>query len=116
MCINVQPFNSTRLSTSTTAETSSPKASHPVLHVIVFGYPSSRYSSTVAFFKSLGDGGITAIEQSNDVENAFRIGFRHPWDAARACKKNGETISGEGSRWMVGAKWEVCYDMLLSGL
>ena len=75
--------------------------------MIVFGYPSSRFSSTATYFKSLAEGGTTAVEQSDDIENAFRIGYKHPWDAARACMKNGEIISIENSRWMVGAKWEV---------
>ncbi|THH07314.1 hypothetical protein EW145_g3455 [Phellinidium pouzarii] len=83
----------------------SPSVSHQILSVIVFGYPPSRYSSTAAHFQSVGDGGTTEPELSFDVENAFKIGYKQPWEAARAWRRNGEIISGEGGRWMVGVKW-----------
>lgn len=78
---------------------------HQVLHVIVFGYPPNRYSSSVAYFKSLGEGGTTEAEPLAGVENAFKIGFEQPMEAIRAWRKGGETIQGEGGRWMVGTKW-----------
>ena len=77
------------------------------LYVIVFGYPTARYTATALHFHSLAEGGTTEPEASADVENAFKIGYRQPWEAARAWKKNGEVISSEGGRWMVGVKWAV---------
>ena len=79
------------------------------LFVTVFGYPHSRYSSTIAFFQSIAESGCTEPELSVDVENAFTIGYNQPWEAARALRKNGEIISGEGGRWMIGVKWVVCF-------
>ena len=61
----------------------------------------------MAFFQSLSEGGTTEVQPSTDVENAFIIGFRQPWEAARAWRKNGETITSEGGRWMIGVKWVV---------
>lgn len=75
--------------------------------MIVFGYPQLRYSSTVAHFETLAAGGTTKAEPISDVENAFKIGYIQPWEAARALRKNGEIIGSEGSRWMIGVKWAV---------
>ncbi len=80
---------------------------HAPLHVVVFGYPPFRYSSTVAYFKSLADGGTTDVEPSQDVENAFNIVYNEVWEAARAWQRNGDIISGDGGRWMIGVKWAV---------
>lgn len=55
----------------------------------------------------MAEGGTTEPEPSNDVENAFKIGYHQPWEAARACRRNGETMSGDGGRWMIGVKWVV---------
>lgn len=83
--------------------------SHPVqfqtLFIVVFGYPTARFSSTVAHFQTVAEGGTTEVEICSDVENAFRLGYKLPWEAARALRKNGEVVSGEGGRWMVGVKW-----------
>lgn len=59
----------------------------------------------MAHFQSLAEGGTTDAEPSSDVENAFKIGYRHPWEAARAWRRNGEIINGDGGRWMIGVKW-----------
>ena len=77
------------------------------LYIIVFGYPQPRYSLTLAHFTALGSGGTTTPEVIPDVENAFKIGYNHPWEAARALRRNGEIISGEGSRWIIGVRWLV---------
>jgi nuclear pore complex protein Nup53 len=68
----------------------------------VFGYPPDKYSIAVEYFRQFGD--ITEPEPSNEVTNAFRVGYRLPTDAMRAIRKNGEVIGGS---WMIGAKWEV---------
>jgi len=72
----------------------------PMLYIIVFGYPSDKYSLTVEYFKSLGD----ASEPDPHVEivNCFKIGYKDPADAMRAVRKSGEVLGGS---WMVGAKW-----------
>ncbi|KLO12690.1 hypothetical protein SCHPADRAFT_904842 [Schizopora paradoxa] len=75
------------------------------LYVVVFGYPTTRFSPTAAHFQSLAEGGTTEIEICSDVENAFKLGYKFPWEAARALRKNGEIVSGEGGRWIVGVKW-----------
>lgn len=91
---------------------SPPTTAHQPLYVIVFGYPSSRYSATAVHFQSLAESGTTEPEANADVENAFKIGYRQPWEAARAWKKNGEIISGDGGRWMVGVKWAVSHEQI----
>ncbi|KAJ7197726.1 hypothetical protein GGX14DRAFT_525969 [Mycena pura] len=72
----------------------------PMLYIIVFGYPSDKYSLTVEYFKSLGD----ASEPDPHVEivNCFKIGYKDPADAMRAVRKSGEVLGGS---WMIGAKW-----------
>ncbi|KAJ6564943.1 hypothetical protein DFH09DRAFT_1247519 [Mycena vulgaris] len=55
--------------------------SSPMLYIIVFAYPSDKYS----------------------IGNCFKIGYRDPADAMRAVRKNGEILGGS---WMVGVKWE----------
>ncbi|TDL23581.1 hypothetical protein BD410DRAFT_786822 [Rickenella mellea] len=97
--------NSSRMTSSAQATTPPHHTSHHTLYIIVFGYPPSRYSSTVAYFRSLAEGGTTEAEMSPDVENAFKIGYKQPMEAARAWRRNGEIINGDGGRWMVGAKW-----------
>ena len=94
------------------SQTPLPTSSTQILFVVVFGYPQLRYSSTLAHFEALAAGGTTKPELSIDVENAFKIGYNHPWEAARALRKNGEIMSGEGGRWMVGVKWAVRHFML----
>lgn len=84
-------------------------SANQTLFVVVFGYPQPRYSLTVAHFEALAAGGTIKAELENDVENAFKIGFIHPWEAARALRRNGEIISGEGGRWVVGVKWAVSF-------
>jgi len=59
-----------------------------------------KYSLTVEYFKAIGE--TTDPEESTDLVNCFRIGYRDPGDALRAVRKNGEVISGT---FMVGAKW-----------
>ncbi|KAJ6493769.1 hypothetical protein DFH09DRAFT_1252518 [Mycena vulgaris] len=66
--------------------------SSPMLYIIVFGYPSDKYSVTLEYFKSLGYA----------IGNCFKIGYRDPADAMRAVRKNGEILGGS---WMVGVKW-----------
>lgn len=61
----------------------------------------------MSHFQGLAAGGTADPEPLVDVDNAFMIGYKQPWEAARAIRKNGETISGEGGRWMVGVKWVV---------
>lgn len=55
----------------------------------------------------MADGGTTEPQISLEVDNAFKIGYKQPWEAARAWQKNGEILNGEGGRWMVGVKWVV---------
>lgn len=110
--MNKPIFKQNIYSTPSKADTSRnapspPTTAHQPLYVIVFGYPSSRFSATAVHFQSLAESGTTEPEASADVENAFKIGYRQPWEAARAWKKNGETISSDGGRWMVGVKWAV---------
>ncbi|KAI5120362.1 hypothetical protein M0805_006885 [Coniferiporia weirii] len=102
---HIFPTPSRPMSVQKNSVASSSPASHQTLYIIVFGYPPTRYSSTVAHFQSTSDGGTTEPELSLDVENAFKIGYKQPWEAARAWRRHGETISGEGGRWMVGVKW-----------
>ncbi|KAJ7625714.1 hypothetical protein FB45DRAFT_835990 [Roridomyces roridus] len=71
-----------------------------MLYIIVFGYPSDKYSLTVEFFKSLGD--ASDPDPHADILNCFKIGYKDPADAMRAVRKNGEVLGGS---WMVGAKW-----------
>jgi nuclear pore complex protein Nup53 len=73
-----------------------------MLYIIVFGYPSDKYSVTVEYFKSLGD--ASDADPNADIVNCFKIGYRDPADAMRAVRKNGEVLGGS---WMVGAKWAV---------
>jgi len=75
------------------------------LYIIVFGYPTTRFSPTAAHFQTIAEGGTTEVEICSDVENAFKLGYKLPWEAARAFRKNGEIVSGEGGRWVVGVKW-----------
>lgn len=89
------------------SSTQTPPAQYQILYVIVFGFPQARASITIAHFQGLAAGGTTEPEALSDVENAFKIGYRQPWEAARAVRKNGETIGGEGGRWMIGVKWMV---------
>ncbi|KAJ7181122.1 hypothetical protein C8R46DRAFT_1211395 [Mycena filopes] len=72
----------------------------PMLYIIVFGYPSDKYSVTVEYFKSLGD--ASDPDPHAEIMNCFKIGYRDPADAMRAVRKNGEVLGGS---WMVGAKW-----------
>ncbi|KAJ6513510.1 hypothetical protein DFH09DRAFT_1374167 [Mycena vulgaris] len=74
--------------------------SSPMLYIIVFGYPSDKYSVTVEYFKSLGD--ASDPDPNAEIVNCFKIGYRDPADAMRAVRKNGEILGGS---WMVGAKW-----------
>lgn len=74
------------------------------LYIIVFGYPSDRYSMTVEYFKSLG--AATEPELNNEIINCFRIGYHDRGDAMRAVRKNGEVLCG---CYMVGVKWAVCH-------
>ncbi|VDB95475.1 unnamed protein product [Peniophora sp. CBMAI 1063] len=71
------------------------------LYVIVFGYPSDKYSLTSSYFAQLGSS--TPAEPVPELLNAFKIGYSNPSDALRAVRKNGEILAGQ---WMVGAKWE----------
>jgi hypothetical protein len=75
----------------------------PTLYIIVFGYPSDKYSVTVEYFKSLGD--ASEPDPHAEIMNCFKIGYKDPADAMRAVRKNGEILGGS---WMVGAKWAVC--------
>ncbi|KAL5492542.1 hypothetical protein ACEPAI_3989 [Sanghuangporus weigelae] len=84
---------------------SPPTVQYQTLFVVVFGYPPTKYSTTVAHFQGIAEGGSTEPDRHGDVENAFKIGYKLPWEAARACKWNGEILSGEGGRWMIGVKW-----------
>ncbi|KAF7356119.1 hypothetical protein MVEN_00942300 [Mycena venus] len=72
----------------------------PMLYIIVFGYPSDKYSVTVEYFKSLGD--ASDPDPHAEIVNCFKIGYKDPADAMRAVRKNGEILGGS---WMVGAKW-----------
>jgi len=72
----------------------------PMLYIIVFGYPSDKYSVTVEYFKSLGD--ASEPDPHAEIINCFKIGYRDPADAMRAVRKNGDILGGT---WMVGAKW-----------
>ncbi|KAJ7464345.1 hypothetical protein FB451DRAFT_1138741 [Mycena latifolia] len=71
-----------------------------MLYIIVFGYPSDKYSVTAEYFKSLG--AASDPDPHADIVNCFRIGYSDPADAMRAVRKNGEVLGGS---WMVGAKW-----------
>lgn len=109
--VSVKVFNSPGLISArkdNSGPSPPPITPHQTLYVVVFGYPQSRFSSTLAHFQRIADGGTTEPELSLDVENAFKIGYKHPWEAARAWRRNGDVISGEGGRWMVGVKWMVC--------
>ncbi|KAH8108320.1 hypothetical protein DFH11DRAFT_1517057 [Phellopilus nigrolimitatus] len=103
--IHMDSYRSKLISAQRNSTTTPSPPAHQTLYVIVFGYPPSRYSSTVAHFQSIVDGGTSDPEMSSDAENAFKIGYKQPWEAARAWRRNGEIISGEGGRWMVGVKW-----------
>jgi nuclear pore complex protein Nup53 len=92
---------------STPARAAPLSASNEPLYVIVFGYPLDKYSVTVEYFTQLGE--ATLPEPSNDLINAFRIGYRRPADAMRAVRKSGEVIGGS---WMIGVKWEVLCSIL----
>ncbi|KAJ7227880.1 hypothetical protein B0H12DRAFT_1148338 [Mycena haematopus] len=72
----------------------------PMLYIIVFGYPSDKYSVTVEYFKSLGD--ASEPDPHAEIMNCFKIGYKDPADAMRAVRKNGDVLNGS---WMVGAKW-----------
>jgi nuclear pore complex protein Nup53 len=80
----------------------SPPQSTQRLYVVVFGYPQDKYNATVEYFKSLGES--TEPDQSLEVVNCFKIGFKDPTDAVRAVRRNGEVLGGS---WMVGVKWAV---------
>ncbi len=84
-----------------------PPLQFQTLYIIVFGYPTTRFSLTAAHFQTIAEGGTTEVEICSDVENAFKLGYKLPWEAARAFRKNGEIVSGEGGRWVVGVKWLV---------
>jgi hypothetical protein len=92
-------------STNRDTRTEAPRTplSSQLLYVIVFGYPTDRYSATVEYFRSLGEN-PTEADPHADIVNCFRIGYRNPVEAVRAIRKNGEILSGT---WMVGAKWAV---------
>ncbi|PPQ97994.1 hypothetical protein CVT26_003056 [Gymnopilus dilepis] len=84
---------------STTAPPVAQQPNQP-LYIVVFGYPVDKFSLTVEYFKAIGD--ATDPEESTELVNCFRIGYRDPGDALRAVRKNGEVISGT---FMIGAKW-----------
>ena len=86
---------------STTAPPVAQQPNQP-LYIVVFGYPVDKFSLTVEYFKAIGD--ATDPEESTELVNCFRIGYRDPGDALRAVRKNGEVISGT---FMIGAKWAV---------
>ncbi|TFK34072.1 hypothetical protein BDQ12DRAFT_636901 [Crucibulum laeve] len=79
---------------------SSAQNTQQYLYIIVFGYPSDKYSVTAEYFKSLGE--ATDPDPHAEILNCFRIGYRDPADAMRAVRKNGEVLGGS---WMIGAKW-----------
>ncbi|KAL4254824.1 hypothetical protein ABKN59_004701 [Abortiporus biennis] len=70
------------------------------LYVIVFGYPSDKFTATAEYFSSLGQ--TTEPEQNTELLNCFRIGYINPADALRAIRKNGDVVGGS---WMIGVKW-----------
>lgn len=76
--------------------------SNQPIYVVVFGYPSDKFSATAEYFQGIGDS--TEADPNTDISNCFRIGYSNPADAMRAVRKNGEILSGQ---WMVGAKWAV---------
>lgn len=100
-----QLFRQTQTQTPGASKPSTPanNLSKP-LFVIVFGYPLDRYSVTVEYFRSLGE--TTEPEQLPEIINCFRVGYKHPAEAMRAVRKNGEVLSGA---WMVGVKWAVSH-------
>ena len=98
---------STRSTGFATSTSTPPTHQYQTLYIIVFGFPPARASVTMAHFQSLSSGGTTEPESLADVENAFKIGYKQPWEAARAVRKNGEVVSGDAGRWMVGVKWVV---------
>lgn len=71
-------------------------------YVIVFGYPTDKYSVTVEYFKSLGN--ATEADPHLEIANCFKIGYYDPGEAMRAVRKNGEVLGGS---FMVGVKWAV---------
>jgi len=68
-------------------------------YIIIFGYPSDKYSVTIEYFKSLGD--ASEPDPHAEIVNCFKVGYKDPVDAIRAVRKNGEVLGGS---WMVGAK------------
>ncbi|KAI9440462.1 hypothetical protein H4582DRAFT_1812156 [Lactarius indigo] len=86
-------------SVSRTPQPSSHQTLEP-LYVVVFGYPPDKYSVAVEYFKQLGE--TTDPDPNTEISNCFKIGFKHPGEAMRAVRKNGEIVGGS---WMVGVKW-----------
>lgn len=94
-----------------------PAPTNDPAYIIVYGYPTDKYSVTLEFFLSLsseysqsantGSLGTTKPEPVYDVSNAFKVGYVHHGDAVRALRKNGEVLrgGGGGGGWMIGVKW-----------
>jgi len=101
-----QPFSlaldSPSFASTSRAPRSEPNPSSSPAYVIVFGYPSDKYSITVEYFKSLGS--TTDPEPNTEIVNCFRIGYRDAAEAMRAVRRNGEVLSGT---YMIGVKWAV---------
>lgn len=76
--------------------------SQPYLYIIVFGYPSDKYSLTLDYFKSMSSSETTDGDPNTEITNCFRLGYKDAGDAMRAVRKNGEVLGGS---WMVGVKW-----------
>ncbi|KIJ55295.1 hypothetical protein M422DRAFT_23905 [Sphaerobolus stellatus SS14] len=63
--------------------------SQQITHLIVFGYPLERYDNIVRLFQSLGD---TTEPEPSENRMWFTIGFRQPWEAERALRRNGKIM------------------------
>ncbi|KAF8478265.1 hypothetical protein JB92DRAFT_3134125 [Gautieria morchelliformis] len=61
----------------------------PVTYLNVFGYPPDRYDSVTRLFQSLGE---TTEPEPSENGMWFTIGFRQPWEAERALRRNGKLM------------------------
>jgi len=62
----------------------------------VFGYPLDRYDTIARLFQKLGD---TTEPELSENGMWFTIGFRQPWEAERALRRNGKLID---DAYMIG--------------
>lgn len=67
-----------------------PQASkQPITYLNVFGYPLDRYETIAKIFQGLGD---TTNPEPSENGHWFTIGFRQPWEAERALRRNGKIM------------------------